>query len=130
MRTKHTQNEKQFNSTIRNNKKRRVRAIYYWYKWTYHVRLAACLTFLHRIVHYYSHFPCYIRSSPAEVKQNNHNLASYLHKGRAKNLGLLGQSLLTKLAIIYVVALRLVICIMYVIYFFLCVCERCPSKIA
>ena len=35
--------------------------------------------------------------------------------GRAKKLGLLGQSLLTKLAIIYAVAIRLTICIMYVI---------------
>ena len=35
--------------------------------------------------------------------------------GRTKNLGLLGHSLLTMLAIIYAVAIRQVICIMYVI---------------
>ena len=35
--------------------------------------------------------------------------------GRAKDLGLLGQNLLTNLAIMYPVAIRLVICIMYVI---------------
>ena len=57
-------------------------------------------------------FPCFIRSSPADTKPNNRNSASYL---RNRYLGQLGQSLQSKLAIFYAVAIRLVICIMYVI---------------
>ena len=40
--------------------------------------------------------------------------------GRALNLGLLGQRVLTKIAIIYAVAIRLVVCTMYVILRFVC----------
>ena len=58
-------------------------------------------------------FLCVIRSSPEDVKQNNRNLACYWHNSLRKNLGLLGQSLPTKTAIISGVAIRLVICIMY-----------------
>ena len=60
-------------------------------------------------------FPCLIRSSPADVKQNTAIWLDTCKGGRAKNLGLLGQSLLTKLALIYAIAIRLVICIMYVV---------------
>ena len=60
--------------------------------------------------------PCFVRSSLADVKQNNHNVASYLHSRSCKTLGLLGLSLLTKLAIVDAVATRLVICKMIVIY--------------
>ena len=50
------------------------------------------------------------------VKQKNAIwLVTCIIIGRAKNLGLLGQILLTKHAIIYAVTIRLVICIMYVI---------------
>ena len=58
-------------------------------------------------------FMCAIRSSPEDVKQNNRNLACYLNTSLRKNLGLLGQSLPKKTAIISGVAIRLVICIMY-----------------
>ena len=49
--------------------------------------------------------------------------------GRPKNLGLLGQSLLITLAIIYAVAIRLVIRTMYLSRHFLLVYEGCPSRI-
>ena len=63
-------------------------------------------------------FPCSIRSSPADVKQNSRNFAGSLHNMSCKNLGLLGRSLLTKLAIIHAVAIRMVTCIIYVTYCF------------
>ena len=53
--------------------------------------------------------------SEAETKKKQPHWLVTRIIGRAKNLGLLGQSLLTKLANIYAVAIRLVICIMYVI---------------
>ena len=68
--TKHARNEKQINSTKRNNIKRRIRAIYYWY--------------------------CNTRSSPADVKQNTHsrvyhrknrNFSNYLPFGNDANFG-------------------------------------------
>ena len=52
MQTKHAQNEKHFNRTKRNNIKRRIRAIYYWYNNT--------------------------RSSPADVKQNKRSRVYHL----------------------------------------------------
>ena len=68
--TKHARNEKHFNSTKRNNIKRRIRAIYYWRYNT--------------------------RSSPADVKQNKRsrvyhrkiqNFSNYLPFGNDANFG-------------------------------------------
>ena len=85
----------------------------------YHVRLAAFLI-LQGILDNYSQFPVFYLFKPCrrQAKQPQFDKVLITSKyilGRAKRLGLLGQSLLNKLAIIYAVVILLVICIIYVI---------------
>ena len=101
----------------RNNIKRRIRAIYYWYNTRSSGRIMLVLQLFYpsciALFTTTRTFPFFVQAPQTSVKTTVIWLVTCMI-GRAKNLVSLVQSLLTKLVIIYAVTFQLVICIMYV----------------